>query len=342
MSEINLERRRVIIIGSGPAGLTAAIYTARAGLQPVIYMGNEPGGQLMGTGRVENWPGELGIPGPDLMEKLETHAKYYGAEIIRERVIRVSPLEHKNLQDNLQIKNMVYTVESSSGKQLETESVIIATGSTHRLLNCPGEQRYWGHGVAVCATCDAPFYKNKSVVIVGGGNSSVTHAETLARFANKVTIIHIGDKLTATDPIKDLVLANPKINIIYNHSVTEIFGTGEGDTRKVTHVEISKFQNGKLDRENPEKQEIQTDGVFIAIGFEPNTRLFASMLDQNEWGYFICTPGSTQTSMPGIFAAGDVMDHTYRQAVTSAGFGCMAALDCEYYLTGQVKVVYSQ
>jgi len=309
---------KVVIIGSGPAGLTAALYTGRAGLKPVVFEGKSPGGQLMTTSAVENWPGEVSIQGPALMKKLKDHALTYGAEMISQTIVDVD------------LTQKPYALTTNAGDTYTAESIIVACGATHRRLGCPGESDYWGKGVAVCATCDAPFYRDKHVVIVGGGNTAVTDAAALIRHAKKVTIIQIQEKLSATDPLKEYVLAHDRIEVIPLHTVTKI----EGDGMRVTGVTMTS---------QVDKQEtmLACDGVFIAIGMMPNTALFTGKLEQDKWGYIVRKEGSTQTSVPGVFAAGDVADHRYRQAITSAGEGCQAALDCEYYVTGSVTVVYT-
>lgn len=308
--------RNVVIIGSGPAGLTAGIYTARAKLNPLIIEGELSGGQLMTTTMVENWPGSTSIPGPDLMMNMRDQAIHCGAEVISENVTSVD------------FSSLPYKITYGNGKTVETKAVIVATGASHKKLGCPGEKEYWGKGVTVCATCDAPFYEGKEVIIVGGGNSAMTEADYLTRFASKVTVIHILDKITANDPIKDRVLVHPKVNFIYSSTVTEIHGNGEN----VTGVITTHQQTG-------EKTRVKTDGVFIAIGLKPNSDLFKGQLDMDKYGIIQLT-SHTQTSKPGIFAAGDIVDYRYKQAITSAGDGCKAALDCEIYLTGQVTGSY--
>ena len=308
---------RVVIIGSGPAGLTAALYTARANLSPLIIAGNQPGGQLMGTSRVENWPGIEAIDGPGLIKQLTDHATTYGATL---RAVNVTAVD---------ITKKPFTLQLSDATTCTADSIIIACGATARRLNCPGEAEYWGKGVSTCATCDAPFYKDRPVVIVGGGNSAVTYALQLARHGARVTIVHLLDKLTATDPTVAQVYDHPLISIIYQHTVTEITGNGTN----VTGVVITDQQAGT-------QKTIETAGVFIAIGMGPNTALFADQLECTKGGYIARPHGGTKTSVPGVFAAGDVADQWYHQAITAAGEGCQAALDCEYYLTGSVQITY--
>jgi len=295
---------KLIIVGSGPAGLTAGIYAGRAKLKPLIIEGNQPGGQLTTTSKVENWPGNKEIDGPKLMMNIREHAVYSGCELLDDVVEKVD------------FSTKPYKLYLQSGKELQAESVIIATGASHRKLGVEGEEKYWGNGVSVCSVCDAPLYKDKEVVVIGGGNSAMTEAYYLAEFAKKITIIHIGEKITATDPIKDLVLANEKVNVIYNSTVIKI----EGDDQKVTNVIVEN-------QKDKSASTVKSDGVFVAIGLKPNSNIFKGQLDIDEKGYVIITQKSF-TSKEGIFAAGDVSDFRYRQAITAAGQGCMAALDC--------------
>ncbi len=298
----------VIIIGSGPAGLTAGIYTGRSKLKPLLIEGMNPGGQLMTTGKVENWPGNISINGFELMQNIREHTKKCDCELLSDKVT------------NVDITQKPFAITTQAGKKLQTKSIIIATGATHRKLNIPGEKEYWGNGVSVCAVCDAPFYQDKEVVIVGGGNSAVAEAYELARFAKKVTILNTKDELTATDPIKYKILKNKKISILSNTTITEI----KGDKNSVTSVTIKK-----LNENNTTK--ISANGVFIAIGLSPNNTLFTNKVEINEHG-FIVKKQNSQTSVEGVFVAGDVSDSRYQQAITAAAEGCMAALDCEKYL----------
>jgi thioredoxin reductase (NADPH) len=299
----------VVIIGSGPAGLTAGIYTSRAKLNTIIFEGNQPGGQLTTTTSVENWPGNISIMGPDLMMQMREHAEHCGAKLEVSMVTKVN------------FEQQPFAVQLSGGKEVQARAVIIATGASHKKLGCKGEMEYWGKGVSVCATCDAPFFKDKHVVVVGGGNSAVAEADHLSHLANKITIIHILDQLTATDPIKDTILANPKVEAIYNSTVKEL----KGDANKLTSVIIEN-------QKTKEVKEISADGAFVAIGMSPNTSIFKDQIELDKYGYIVLK-NHTATSKDGVFAAGDVADYKYRQAITSSGSGCMAALDCQYFLS---------
>lgn len=299
----------VIIIGSGPAGLTAAIYLARSMLNPLIIDGQMPGGQLMGTSYVENWPGEKHIMGPQLMINMREHAKSVGTQFLPGIVERVD------------FSRSPFTVMTDKKVELKCRAVIIATGASPLKLGCPGEDTYWGKGVSTCAVCDGAFYKDKKVVIVGGGDTAMEDASFLTKFTDDITIIHIKDALTASVAMQKKVVDNPKIKIIYSSTVTEI----HGNNGHVTGVTI-------MDQKTQKQTKLETDGVFIAIGLKPNTAVFKGHLDLNNYGY-IKLEGETKTSVPGVFAAGDVFDDKYRQAITAAGSGCKAALDAERYLS---------
>lgn len=299
----------VAIIGSGPAGLTAGIYASRAQLKTIVIEGNQPGGQLMTTTAVENWPGSVSIQGPDLMLNMRDQATTCGAELLQETV------------DKVDFSKRPFTLTSSSGKTIEARTVIIGTGATHKKLGVPGEKEYFSKGVAVCATCDAPFYRDKEVFVIGGGNTAVTEAEHLTHHAKKVTVVQISDSLSATDPIKFKILDNPKVSFIYSSVVKEITGNGE----KVTGITIEHTETKELTK-------LPADGVFVAIGFNPNTELFKDQLERDKIGYLVVNK-NTITSVEGVFAAGDVADWKYRQAITSAGMGCIAALDAQAFLT---------
>ena len=299
----------VVIIGAGPAGLTAGIYASRGKLNTALIEGSQPGGQLMTTTDVENWPGNISIMGPELMINMREQAQKCGCLLISASVTKVD------------FTKTPFILYLDNGQEIQAQSVIVATGASHKKLGCPGEKEYFAKGVSVCATCDAPFFANKEVVIVGGGDSAMTEAEHLTHFVKKLTVVHILDKLTGKDPIKDKVLANPKVEVLYSSAVKEI----KGDEQKVTLVVIENQLDKSLTT-------IHADGVFVAIGLAPNTSIFKGQLDINNYGYLV-VKDNTKTSVDGVFVAGDVADYRYRQAVTSAGTGCMAALDCQAYLS---------
>ena len=299
----------LVIIGAGPAGLTAGIYAGRAGLNPVIIEGSLPGGQLMTTTTVENWPGEVSIFGTDLMIKVREHAAAYGAQLASGTVARVN------------FSARPFEIVLDDGQTFLAKSVIVANGSSHKKLGCAGEQEYFGRGVTVCATCDAPFYKGKKVVVVGGGNSAMTEAEHLTHFASQVTILQLPAEISATDPIKDKVLAHSKVSVICNAKTTEICGNSDA----VTGIKYVDTATGI-------EHEIPCEGVFVAIGLNPNTSLYKGQLELTSWGH-IKLFGTTKTSVEGVFAAGDIADGVYQQAISSAGDGCKAALDAQRYLS---------
>ena len=298
----------LIIIGSGPAGLTAGIYASRANLTPLIIEGKNPGGQLMGTSHVENWPGNKSILGPTLMMQIKDHAKHFGSQFLSEEIVKVD------------FSQRPFTLWTSRNKELKTHALIIATGAIPNRLNCPGESEYWGKGVTTCAVCDGAFYPDKNILIVGGGDTAMEDASFMTKFTNKITIVQNMDKLTASAAMQKRVLEDPNIKIIYNSTVTEFKGNGQ----HVTGVTLKNQLTG-------ETQEMPYDGVFLAIGLRPSTEVFKGQLALNKWGYIEVT-NHTRTSVEGVFAAGDVEDYRYRQAITSAGSGCMAALDAERYL----------
>jgi thioredoxin reductase (NADPH) len=305
------ELRNVVIIGSGPAGLTAALYSARANLRPLIIEGLEAGGQLMLTTLVENWPGHRdGIMGPDLMTEIRAQAERFGAEVIRGHVTSVD------------LMSMPFIVTTSDA-EYRTRTVIIATGASARLLGVPSERTLMGHGVSTCATCDGYFFRGKPIAVVGGGDSAMEEAIFLTRFASHVTVIHRRGTLRAAKIMQDKAFANPKISFEWHAEVEEIKDASAGE---VTAVVIRNSDNG-------ERKQIPVEGVFVAIGHTPNTSLFKDQIDTDANGYIVTTDGS-RTSVPGVFACGDVQDHVYRQAITAAGSGCMAAIDAEKYLEG--------
>ena len=303
--------RNVIIIGSGPAGLTAALYTARANLNPLIIEGHEAGGQLMLTTLVENWPGHRdGVMGPELMADMRAQAQRFGAEIIRGHVTDVRLTGHP------------FTVVTSDHRY-ECRALIIATGASARLLGLPSERALIGRGVSTCATCDGYFFRGKPIAVVGGGDTAMEEAVFLTRFASHVTVIHRRDTLRASKIMQDKAFANPKISFEWNTGVEEITAGANGE---VTGAVLKNLLTG-------EQKTLELDGVFVAIGHSPNTALFNGKLEMDANGY-IRTHAGTRTSVPGVFACGDVQDHVYRQAITAAGSGCMAAIDAEKYLDG--------
>jgi thioredoxin reductase (NADPH) len=303
--------RNVIVIGSGPAGLTAALYSARANLQPLVIEGLEAGGQLMLTTLVENWPGHRdGIMGPELMTEMRAQAERFGAEIIQSHVTEVN------------LCAQPFVVKTSDG-EFTTRSVIIATGASAKLLGIPSERQLMGHCVSTCATCDGYFFRGQEIAVVGGGDSAMEEANFLTKFASKVTLIHRREGFRASKIMQDKVRANPKIELRLNSVVHQINDTGKGE---VTGVVLQDVTTGAL-------SEIAVAGVFVAIGHTPNTALFKHQLELDAEGYIVTHDGA-KTNVPGVFACGDVQDNTYRQAITAAGSGCMAALDAEHYLDG--------
>lgn len=309
-----METRNLIIIGSGPAGYSAAIYAGRAELKPLLFegqsAGGQPGGQLMLTTEVENFPGfPKGIMGPDLMSEMKKQAERFETEIIAKDVIEVD------------FSVRPFLVKSGE-QEYYAKSVIICTGAQAKWLGVPGEQAYWGRGVSACATCDGFFFKEKHIVVVGGGDAAMEEANFLTRFASKLTLLVRKDELKASKIMQDRVKANPKIEIVWNTEVVEVLG----DETKLTTLKVKNNKTG-------ETSEIQADGLFVAIGHKPNTDLFQGKLELDQVGYIVTKPGSTETSIEGVYAGGDVADHKYRQAITAAGTGCMAMLDAERYLS---------
>jgi len=307
---------RVLIIGSGPAGYTAAVYAARAMLKPVLVQGIQPGGQLTITTDVENWPGESSVMGPDLMVKMETHARTMGTEIIGDTIL------------SLDLSHRPFTAQGDSGTTYTADAVILATGAQARWLGLPSEEKFKGFGVSACATCDGFFYRGKEVVVIGGGNTAVEEALFLTNFASKVTLIHRRDTLRAERIMQDRLFKHEKIEVLWNHEVTEVLGTEA--PLGVEAVRARNVQTGAV-------TDIPCAGFFVAIGHSPASELVKDQLELHSDGYVKVQPGSTATSVPGVFAAGDLTDHVYRQAVTSAGMGCMAALDAERFLAAEAE-----
>ena len=313
MSQNPTKHTKVLIIGSGPAGYTAAVYASRAMLKPILVHGMEPGGQLSTTTDVENFPGfaEV-IQGPWLMEQMKEQAKTVGTEMIEDHISSVN------------LKSKPFEVVSESGQKFTADSLIIATGAQARWLNIKTEQEYRGFGVSACATCDGFFFKEKTVAVVGGGNAAVEEAMFLTKFASKVKLIHRRNSLRAEKLLQSKLMANKKIEIIWDSVVEEVIG--EKDPKNVTGLKIKNVKTNKID-------ELKIDGLFIAIGHDPATQLFKDQLKMDKEGYLITRPDSTETNIPGVYAAGDVKDKIFRQAVTAAGMGCMAALEAEKFLS---------
>ena len=317
MSSAESNHHEVIIIGSGPAGLTAAIYTARANLSPLVIEGepsstsDQPGGQLMLTTEVENFPGfPEGVMGPDLMMKFREQAARFNTTFITEKVTKV---DFSNRPFSVWVRDTKYTAQS----------IIVSTGAQSIMLGLENEKRFYGHGLSTCATCDGFFFKGQEIAVVGGGDSAIEEATFLTKFASKVTIVHRRETLRASKIMQQRALSNPNIEFKWNSQVTEILGT-----QKLQGV-------GLVDTVTGQKSQLDITGLFVAIGHRPNTDLFKGVLEMEDSGYLKTRPGSSYTNIDGVFACGDVQDHTYRQAITAAGSGCMAAIDCERWLEAQ-------
>ncbi|MFM6929791.1 MAG: thioredoxin-disulfide reductase [Bdellovibrio sp.] len=302
----------VIIIGSGPAGLTSAVYTGRANLEPLMIEGEEAGGQLMITTEVENYPGfEHGITGPDLISVMRKQAERFGTRFITRNVTKV---------DFSQRPFKVWI-----GDKLHlAKSIIISTGASAKYLGIPSEKQYMNRGVSACATCDGAFFRNQEIIVVGGGDTAMEEAQFLTRFASKVYVVHRRDHFRASKIMADRTIKNPKIQVIWDSEVTEVLGDG----KSMTGAKVKNLKTGEV-------TEMNVTGLFIAIGHKPNTDLFQGVLETNEAGYLVTQPNTTYTNIPGVFASGDVQDHVYRQAITAAGTGCMAAIDAERWLESQ-------
>ncbi|MES2215123.1 MAG: thioredoxin-disulfide reductase [Pseudomonadota bacterium] len=304
-------KTKLLIIGSGPAGCTAAIYAARANMEPILVHGMQPGGQLTITTDVENYPGFAGaIQGPWLMEQMTKQAEHVGTKILQDHI---SKIDFSSRPFKAYGMDYIYT----------SDAVVIATGASAKWLGLPSEQEFQGFGVSGCATCDGFFFKNKEVVVMGGGNTAVEEALYLTHHASKVTLVHRRDSLRAEKILQDRLFKNPKIQVVWNHKLLEVLGSE--NPKSVTHARTQDVNTGTI-------TDIAADGIFIAIGHKPNTDLFKGVIDLDNEGYILTKPGSTVTNIPGIFAAGDVQDKIYRQAVTAAGTGCMAALEAEKFL----------
>lgn len=302
----------VIIIGSGPAGLTSAVYSARANLEPLMIEGEESGGQLMTTTEVENFPGfELGVSGPELVATMRKQAQRFGTRFITRNVTKV---DFNSRPFKVWVGETLYLAKS----------IIISTGASAKYLGLPSERQYANRGVSACATCDGAFFKNQEIAVVGGGDTAMEEAQFLTRFASKVYLIHRKDHFRASKIMAERAMKNPKIEVLWNSEVSEVLGDG----KSMTGLKI------RSSVDQSEKQ-LLLSGLFLAIGHKPNTDLFKGILDMNETGYLVTQPSSTYTNIPGVFAAGDVQDHIYRQAITAAGTGCMAAIDAERWLEHQ-------
>ena len=312
--EKSIVKAKVLIIGSGPAGLSAAIYAARAALEPTLIHGMQPGGQLTITTDVENYPGfAKTIQGPWLMQEMEQQAEHVGTKMVHDYVEKVD------------FKNKPFKAYTSSGDIYEADSIVISTGAQAKWIGLDSEQEFQGFGVSGCATCDGFFFKGKEVAVVGGGNTAVEEALFLTNHASKVYVIHRRDSFRAEKILQDRLLAHDKIEVIWDHTLEEV--VGETDPKAVTGIKIKNVKDGKI-------KDIKCEGVFIAIGHKPNTEMFKDQIKMDDEGYIITAPDSTETNIPGVYAAGDVQDKIYRQAVTAAGTGCMAALEADKFLRG--------
>jgi len=316
-TETKTHHSEILIIGSGPAGWTAAVYGARAMRKTTVVTGLQPGGQLTITTEVENWPGETEIQGPDLMVKMQDHARAMGTEIIEDHIADVD------------LQTRPFKAVGESGTVYTADSVIISTGAQAKWLGLPSEEKFQGFGVSACATCDGFFYREKEVLVIGGGNTAVEEALFLTNFASKVTLIHRRDSLRAEKILQDRLFKHPKVEILWDTTLEEV--VGDENPLGVTGAKLKHMKTGEI-------TDVAAHGVFIAIGHAPSTELFKGKVDMKDNGYILTAPDSTETNIPGVFAAGDVTDEIYRQAVTAAGMGCMAALQAEKYLTEHESV----
>lgn len=310
----NIRHTKVLIVGSGPAGYTAGVYASRAMLEPLLIQGIEPGGQLTTTTEVENWPGDKEVQGPDLMVRMKEHVESVGCEVIQDIIT------------DLDVSVRPFLAKGDSGTTYTSDAIILATGARAKWLGLPTEEKYKGFGVSACATCDGFFYRNQEIVVVGGGNTAVEEALFLTKFASKVTLIHRRNELRSEKILQDRLFKNPKIETLWFNELVEVLG--EDVPLGVTGVKVKNVKTDVITT-------IDCKGVFIAIGHAPANDLVKDVLETHMGGYIVTKPDSTETSIPGIFAAGDITDHIYRQAVTSAGMGCMAALEVERFLAEQ-------
>ena len=308
------EHHQVVVIGSGPAGFTAGLYASRANLDTVVFEGMQPGGQLMITTEVENFPGfEHGVQGPEMMDIFRKQANRFGAKSIYEIITKVD------------FSNRPFKLWNDAGKEYTADAVIISTGAKAKLLEMPSEQKYWGRGISACATCDGFFYRGKHVAVVGGGDTALEEANYLTNMAASVTLIHRRQEFRASQIMVDRIKANPKITLVLDSVVDEFLGETVNNFPSLTSVRVNNVKTN-------ETQDIPVEGCFIAIGHKPNTDIFSGIINLDDEGYIITEGKSSYTNIPGVFACGDVQDHTYRQAITAAGSGCAAAIDTERWL----------